>query len=228
MIEKSAVGGIYEIRHKSSGKVYVGSAMSFKKRFATHLCQLKAGKHHSKKLQNAWNKYGEAEFEFRIIEIVADSKNIIPREQFWLDATNCAGSDGFNIRPTAGSPLGTKMSATSREKIRRAKLGTVVSKETRLKLSNANRGRVCSQETRAKISQKKTGVPASTASVDAMRIARLGATTSDQTKQKQRIARLGKINSPETIQKMKRKKSPESIAKREATKKANRLAAQVS
>ena len=64
--------GIYIIQCKATGKVYVGSSENIEKRWLQHKYSLKKNTHHSKKLQNAWNKYGETEFEFQIVEEVID------------------------------------------------------------------------------------------------------------------------------------------------------------
>src|SRR5690606_34420785 len=53
------VSGIYEIHCTKSGRRYVGSAVNFSARWRLHYTQLCAGKHHSRHLQRAWNKYGE-------------------------------------------------------------------------------------------------------------------------------------------------------------------------
>ena len=67
---------IYEIVCKSTNKKYVGSALNHIKRKREHFYNLKNNKHCNKKLQNAFNKYGENCFEFNIIEIV-DNENML-------------------------------------------------------------------------------------------------------------------------------------------------------
>ena len=98
--------GIYAIRNKVNGKIYVGSAANFKRQFYLHKHHLRKGNHHSKKLQNSWNKYGEDAFEFGIIEI-CNTNNLIEREQFWLDCFDVV-TEGYNISPTAGTTYGIK------------------------------------------------------------------------------------------------------------------------
>ena len=56
--------GIYQIRNIANGKVYVGSAAKFSRRFNDHKRKLNNGRHHSIKLQNAWNKNGAESFVF--------------------------------------------------------------------------------------------------------------------------------------------------------------------
>jgi group I intron endonuclease len=58
--------GIYKILNKINNKVYVGESLDIERRWDEHKEDLNNNKHHSKKLQLAWNKYGEESFEFLI------------------------------------------------------------------------------------------------------------------------------------------------------------------
>ena len=61
--------GVYEIVNKVNNKRYIGCSKNIKERFINHLNSLKKNKHHSIKLQRAWNKYKEDSFEFNILEL---------------------------------------------------------------------------------------------------------------------------------------------------------------
>lgn len=65
------IAGVYMIRCKVSGKVYIGSSQNIEDRWRRHKGELRLGKHHSFKLQAAWNKYGEDAFELVVLEVVA-------------------------------------------------------------------------------------------------------------------------------------------------------------
>ena len=96
--------GIYQIRCMPTGKVYVGSAVDLRARWGQHQSSLRQGTHRNAHLQHAWDRYGEAEFEFKVLELVHVS-DLLRAEQAWLDRTGCADRRiGFNIFPTAGSP----------------------------------------------------------------------------------------------------------------------------
>jgi group I intron endonuclease len=96
--------GIYQIRCKPTGKIYVGSAVDLVTRWEQHRRELRRGEHHNSHLQNAWVKYGEANFEFLVLEFVSAS-DLLPVEQAWIDKTKCTDKTvGFNIYPAAGSP----------------------------------------------------------------------------------------------------------------------------
>lgn len=81
--------GIYVIQQKSSGKKYIGSTRNnFAARWRSHLCELRNNKHHSRYLQNSWNKYGEDDFEFIIVRHVREKEEILIEEQRWIDMIN--------------------------------------------------------------------------------------------------------------------------------------------
>lgn len=61
--------GVYAIsRISDSARFYIGSAACFQRRWNSHKSRLRAGSHHSLALQRAWNKYGEQDFEFAMLE----------------------------------------------------------------------------------------------------------------------------------------------------------------
>jgi len=112
------IGGIYEILNTADGKLYIGSAVSFVSREHDHRRDLKCGKHANSRLQNAWNKYGEAAFTFRPLLICAP-KDLLDYEQCFLDVLK----PEYNIAKIAGSQLGTKRSVESRARMSAAMMG---------------------------------------------------------------------------------------------------------
>lgn len=175
--------GIYCIKHVESGRCYVGSAENFDRRFKAHLTKLSSGKHHSSKLQEAWNRFGGEAFEIVVLERCI-KEELIAREQQWIDMLEAAVV-GYNVAEWAKSPMkGKTHSDETRQKMRdshkgrkpiseetRQKLrdmakrreerkrqeGFEVSEETRAKLSEAGKGREFDEETRAKISASNKG-----------------------------------------------------------------------
>jgi group I intron endonuclease len=120
------LGGIYSITHTLSGRVYVGSALLFFKRWSEHRIKLNKNTHSNKRLQNFWNKYGEEAFEFKIVEIIKNpTKELLEqREQYWIDYYNSANRKiGFNIRKIAQNNMGLKHSEETKQKMRVAHLG---------------------------------------------------------------------------------------------------------
>lgn len=79
------MGCIYKITNQVNGKFYIGRTKNFRKRVASHLLLLRKGKHHSCYLQSAWEKYGENNFLFTIVEDNIDESHLIEREQEYID-----------------------------------------------------------------------------------------------------------------------------------------------
>lgn len=59
---------VYRITNLVNAKSYIGVSIDYVARWKQHKRALKNNRHCNKKLQNAWNKYGENCFEFQIIE----------------------------------------------------------------------------------------------------------------------------------------------------------------
>ena len=97
--------GVYCIRNRYNKRMYIGSAFDFEKRWKLHRINLRAGKHHSKHLQHAWDKYGEQGFEFFQMQYCG-TEDILAQEQYWLDETS--KHLRYNIAVTAGSRQGMK------------------------------------------------------------------------------------------------------------------------
>lgn len=148
--------GIYKITCIPTGKVYVGSAIDLNRRWLEHRAALRCGRHWNDYFQKAWNKYGEASFHFQIIELVL-SAFVIEREQYWIDRLQAFDRRrGFNISPTAGSPLGVTRSEETKQLLSRLMRGRKLgphSEEHKAKLSASNTGKAhpkWTPETRAK------------------------------------------------------------------------------
>lgn len=59
---------VYQILNIVNNKCYVGSSTNYSKRKSRHIAGLKSGRHHSIKLQRAWDKYGGDNFRFIVLE----------------------------------------------------------------------------------------------------------------------------------------------------------------
>lgn len=194
---------IYMITNNVNGRIYIGSAVDFRARQYTHLSDLRRGKHHSQKLQNAFNKYGEASFTFAVIQEVEDKSQLVPREQYWLDLHKSYGRDGYNISPTAGNCIGVKHSAETRAKISAALRNRSPSEDTRRKLSAAHKGRTYSSETLARMSAAKLNMTPEQRQEFCKKISegKRGRKATDEERAAMSAARKGKKQSPEHIAK---------------------------
>lgn len=148
-----SISGIYSITHRASGRVYVGSAVNIQRRWQVHLNDLRRGDHRNSYLQNAFRKYGEAAFDFAVLEEVDDLARLIAREQAHIDQRQAASRKyGYNIAPKAGSQLGFKHSEKTRALFSRVFKGRKHSEEARREKSERTRGRTFSPETRRRLS----------------------------------------------------------------------------
>lgn len=126
-LENQNKSGIYIIRNNINHKIYIGSAVNFRKRFNGHSSALILNKSENHKLQNFVNKYGIDKLSFNLIEIVEDKNKLIEREQFYLDLFKSYNREiGFNISPTAGNILGVKMPQSHKDATSKRMRGTTM------------------------------------------------------------------------------------------------------
>lgn len=76
--------GIYKIENKINGKVYIGKSIDIDKRWYSHRSELNGRRHYNNYLQNSWNKYGENNFFFEILELCQEEE-LNDREKFWIE-----------------------------------------------------------------------------------------------------------------------------------------------
>lgn len=133
--------GIYCIKNLINGKVYIGSSCRIEHRHYSHFYLLKKKNHANHHLQKAFDKYGEPNFEFLIIESVEIPK-LIAREQYWIDYYDATNADkGYNIRPRADGHL---LSEETKKKLSLFHLGKKTrphSEETKRKIGLSNMGK---------------------------------------------------------------------------------------
>lgn len=114
--------GVYCWCNVVNGKKYVGSTSSlgFDSRKSLHLTNLRAGTHHCRHLQNAWNKYGENNFAWMVLWR-CEPDECLDWEQWWMDKLEVANPKrGYNSSPTAGSTLGCKHTHSPESSVKHA------------------------------------------------------------------------------------------------------------
>jgi group I intron endonuclease len=117
--KRKQIIGIYCIRRND--KFYVGQSTDILSRFSQHKNSLKLGNHHSRKLQNAYHKYGLDELSFEIIEECLESE-LTEKEQYWCDTLDAANL-GYNIAKFVDSPMrGRKCSEETKKNMSIAQL----------------------------------------------------------------------------------------------------------
>jgi len=118
--------GVYTIEFiNKPGIYYVGSAsktnmkfgksnVGFHGRWREHLYMLFNNKHYNRKLQNNFNKYGEKNLFFSIIDFY-EPLDCIGAEQYWLNMLDSYGN-GYNLSCVVSkSSVGRKMSKQQRK-----------------------------------------------------------------------------------------------------------------
>ena len=212
LTEHKHASGVYIIRNSVNGKVYVGSAANFWKRYQKHANNLKNQNHHCAPLQRFAAKYGADKLRFEVLELTQLEKQaLIECEQKWIDCLRCCDREsGFNLAPVAGSTLGVKHSEESRA----ARVGKRLSEETKRRLSEAHKGKSqkpFTEEQRerqraavsaaAKLKKGRPATPRTTEQREQQRAAVVAANTGrkmpPESVRKSAEARRGKKRSPE-------------------------------
>ena len=76
--------GIYKIQNMINNKVYIGSSINLNSRKYKHFWMLRRGSHDNFYLQKSYNKNGEENFTFDIIEF-CDEKDLVIRENYYIN-----------------------------------------------------------------------------------------------------------------------------------------------
>lgn len=178
---------VYKIINITNAKFYVGSTIRWDSRLRTHRRKLRAGNHHCVPLQNAWNKYGEDAFVFRVFVVAENPKELHDIEQQFLNehhgtamCYNMARHTDHSSRGVPCSParkrrisealkryyaenpdahprLNRPHAEETKEKMRKNRAGVAVAEETKEKLRQANLGKRASEKTKAKLSAMRKG-----------------------------------------------------------------------
>ena len=143
--------GIYKIVNLVNRKVYIGQTKeSFQRRYWLHRWKLRNGNHDNSYLQRAWNKYGEDNFVFEVIEILPKDR-MDEREKFWIayyrKETGCYsiqdGGQPENLNFYISPEIRKKQGERNRERM----LGKKLSEETKRKMSESRTGKRVKKKT---------------------------------------------------------------------------------
>jgi len=99
--------GIYCIINKINNKKYIGQSISVLERMEDHKRRLNLNQHYNIYLQRAWNKYGENNFLFDVLEF-CEIEELNNKEKYYIEQFNTydnsygynltLGGDGIGIR----------------------------------------------------------------------------------------------------------------------------------
>lgn len=101
------VSGIYTITNKVRGKLYIGESLDIYRRWHDeHIPQLRKNRHYNKELQNDFNKYGEENFSFEILQRysgndpISTKARILILESYFITQFENAGISLYNNENT--------------------------------------------------------------------------------------------------------------------------------
>lgn len=120
----NAISGIYLIMNKINNKKYIGQASNIKTRWTHHKTDLRCGCHHNRHLQASWNKYGEENFVFSIIEECSE-ECLNDRESYWINYYN-SYNNGYNLDHGGNGIRGYVHTEEEIEKMRRIKKPMII------------------------------------------------------------------------------------------------------
>jgi len=135
--------GIYTITNLVNNKIYVGYAKNMTRRKDWHYCSLRSDSHANIHLQSAYNKYGEENFVFEILE-ECEIYLMPSLEHYWCNMLNVHNREiGYNIKPTHPDNKPKNISEETRQKQRLSQLGKIRDRsaveKTRIKLLGKSR-----------------------------------------------------------------------------------------
>lgn len=202
--------GIYMILNNNNGHAYIGQSIDIERRIQQHVHSLTNNCHYNQYLQRAWNKYGEKNFSFLILE-ECDVKLLDSAETFWINFLGTYNK-GYNLTPggdfcpmripeIAKKVSGDKNGMYNVKKYGKDNpfYGKKHSEEAKIKMSKAksgknhpNYGKKRSEETKRKISKANSGKKLLEKTKRKLSEAKSGKKHSEETKRKMSEAKSGK------------------------------------
>lgn len=167
--------GIYCIENINTNKKYIGQSVDIIDRWRKHRYELNKNHHDNDYLQKAWNKYGEENFKFYVLEYcVIDDLN--EKERYYIDLYKTLNRNyGYNLKSggqdsnTLSQEIRNKISDSNKKAYLNSNLKEIRSndalkqwanpkiKEKIMGENNGMYGKHHTKETREKMSEMKKG-----------------------------------------------------------------------
>jgi len=97
-MRKNKICGIYCIENINTNKKYIGQSVNINDRWSKHKNELRQNSHDNDYLQKAWNKYGEDNFKFYILE-ECNKSELDNREVYYINLYQTLDyKNGYNLK----------------------------------------------------------------------------------------------------------------------------------
>ena len=104
------------IKNNINNKSYIGQSINIENRWTHHKSELNNNRHINDYLQNAWNKYGEDNFSFIVIEECKESE-LNEKEIYYINKYNSM-NNGYNLCEGGNGIRGYRHTKEEIEKMR--------------------------------------------------------------------------------------------------------------
>ena len=148
--------GIYIITNDIDARIYIGSATSFKQRYATHRNKIMLNENCNPKLRNFANKYGIEHLTFSAVHACC-KEDLLKVEQMYLDVFQPFDDNGFNIVRKAGSPIGYKHTQEAKDKMK-GRTGLKWNEEQKKYFSEIKKGIPAKEGMKKKLREHYAGI----------------------------------------------------------------------
>lgn len=115
------ISGIYCIENLANHKKYVGKSVNILRRWESEKNGLRGSYFHNVHLQRAWEKYGESQFKFYILEVCQENE-LEQKKMHWI-ATLDSFNSGYNQTLGGEGTVGLAFSEERRRRIGEAHFG---------------------------------------------------------------------------------------------------------
>lgn len=146
----AGVSGIYRYVNLVNGKSYVGKSVDLHHRHLEHMRYLRAGTEPCVKLNRAWQKYGEDNFQYEIL-CYCNREDLNDMEREYISKFD-SFRNGYNCTEGGDGMQGFHHTEESKKRIGDAFRGREISDAQRKLLSDVQKGKTLTAEHRAALS----------------------------------------------------------------------------